>query len=88
MAAANIDEYLGFHHVIESDVEVPPPRFSDMVPRGRVNTTEREAAERINDFDIVENGLDRRGGASGGVPLPAVRPLRIRRVPRRRIEQW
>ena len=24
VAAANIDEYLGFHHVIPCDVEIPP----------------------------------------------------------------
>ncbi len=57
VAAANIDEYLGFHHVIESDVQVPPPRFSDMVPHGRVNTTERDAAERKRDFQCIECGM-------------------------------
>ena len=53
--AANIDEYLGFHHVISSDVEIPDARLDDRVPCGRVNMTEREAGERICDFDGVEN---------------------------------
>ena len=56
-AAANIDEYLGFHHEITSPVQVPAPRFSDLKPRGRVNTTEREACERKHDFTCIECGL-------------------------------
>ncbi len=57
-AAANIDEYLGFHHEIASAVQVPAPRFSDLKPRGRVNTTEREACERKREFfACIECGL-------------------------------
>ena len=56
-AAANIDEYLGFRHEITSPVQVPAPRFSDLKPRGRVNTTEREACERKHDFTCIECGL-------------------------------
>ena len=53
-AAANIDDYLGFHHEIQSDVQVPTPRFNDLRPRGRVNSTEREAMERKSDFKCIE----------------------------------
>ena len=53
-AAANIDEYLGFHHEIKADVEVPVPRCTDLRPRGRVNPTEREAGERKGDFLCIE----------------------------------
>ena len=53
--AANIDEYLGFHHEIRADVEIPEPRLEDKQPCGRVNMTEREAGERICDFEGVEN---------------------------------
>lgn len=56
-AAANIDEYLGFRHEITSPVRVPAPRFSDLRPRGRVNTTERDACERRHDFTCIECGL-------------------------------
>ncbi len=56
-AAANIDEYLGFHHEITVGVEVPAPRFADLKPRGRVNTTERDPAARKNDFTCIECGL-------------------------------
>ena len=55
VVAANIDEYLGYHHVIESGVEIPPARLDDRVPCGRVNMTEREANERVKDFEGVEN---------------------------------
>ena len=55
VVAANIDEYLGFHHIITCDVEIPEPRLDDRPPCGRVNMTEREAGERVLDFDGVEN---------------------------------
>ena len=54
-AAANIDEYLGFHHEIKVDVEVPTPACTDLRPRGRVNCRERAAAERKNDFVCMEH---------------------------------
>ena len=53
-AAANIDEYLGFHHEIRAEVAVPTPRCADLRPRGRVNATEREASERKGDFNCIE----------------------------------
>jgi NADPH-dependent glutamate synthase beta subunit-like oxidoreductase len=56
-AAANIDEYLGFHHEIQADVKVPTPRCTDLRPRGRVNATERDASERKGDFQCIECGL-------------------------------
>ena len=56
-AAANIDEYLGFHHEIEAEVKVPTPRVTDLGPRGRVNCRDREAAERRCDFRCIECGM-------------------------------
>lgn len=53
--AANVDEYLGFHHVLESGVEIPEANLADRTPCGRVNLTEREAGERVCDFEGVEN---------------------------------
>ena len=49
------DEYLGFHHEITTDVIIPEPKLEDKPPCGRVNLTEREAGERICDFDGIEN---------------------------------
>ena len=56
-AAANIDEHLGFNHEIESEVQVPTPKCTDLRPRGRVNATERDACERKGDFQCIECGM-------------------------------
>jgi len=56
VAAANIDEYLGFQHKISVDVKLPAPEFYDINACGRVNTVERDAAERRNDLKCVEIG--------------------------------
>ena len=61
VAAANIDEYLGFNHRITSDVEIPHPRLDSKLPHGRINTTEREACERKHDFDCIECGMSPQG---------------------------
>lgn len=55
VVAANIDEYLGYHHEISVDVAIPEPRLADRPPCGRVELTEREASERAKDFCGVEN---------------------------------
>ncbi len=55
VVAANIDEYLGFRHTIGCDVVLPEPDLRDRIPCGRVNMTEREAGERVCDFEGVEN---------------------------------
>lgn len=57
VAAANIDEYLGYHHEITTDINIPTPRFNDLRPRGRINTTERDANERRHDFQCIECGM-------------------------------
>lgn len=57
VAAANIDEYLGYNHTIEVDVEIPPAKLEIKPACGRVNTTERDAGERNTDFNLIECGL-------------------------------
>ncbi len=57
VAAANIDEYLGYHHVIPCDVEIPPVRYEDKEPCGRIQLTEKEAGERKQNFDAFECGM-------------------------------
>ena len=54
VAAANIDEYLGFSHPITCDVEIPEPLLNDKSPCGRANLREREAWDRKTDFEGVE----------------------------------
>ena len=56
-AAANIDVYLGFNHEIEADISIPTPDLSDLRPRGRINTTVRDASERKHDFQCIECGF-------------------------------
>lgn len=57
VAAANIDEYLGYSHTITADVEVPQIRLDDRQSCGRVNLTERNALERCLDFEPFECGM-------------------------------
>jgi NADPH-dependent glutamate synthase beta subunit-like oxidoreductase len=54
VAAANIDNYLGYDHKIAVDVEIPDPNLKDRPYCGRVNMEERPAAERKNDFNLME----------------------------------
>ena len=61
VAAANIDEHLGFRHEITVDIDIPGPRLNNRAPHGRINTTEREACERRCDFEDIECGLTEEG---------------------------
>ncbi len=54
VAAANIDTYLGYHHQIDCDVQIPDATIEDRIPCGRVNINEREACVRACDFDGIE----------------------------------
>ena len=57
VAAANIDEYLGFNHEITCEVEIPYASNEDKVACGRVEVALRDAAERKNDFEPIEYGF-------------------------------
>lgn len=63
VAAANIDEYLGYHHIISCDVEIPQVRYENQAPCGRINLSEREACERKNDFDAIECSMTKQEAA-------------------------
>lgn len=54
VAAANIDEYLGFHTDISALVKVPAASWHFKNPCGRINMSERPADERKNDFTLIE----------------------------------
>ena len=56
-AAANIDNYLGFNHVISVDMDIPEPALIDHPACGRVNLRFRNANSRRLDFDPVETGM-------------------------------
>ncbi len=53
VAAANIDEYLGFNHTIECNIDIPVPEFKDVKQTARVNMPEADH-NRVNSFDAVE----------------------------------
>ena len=64
VAAANIDEHLGFRHEITVDVEIPSPKLNNSPPHGRIDTTEREVCERKHDFEDIECGLTQEGACA------------------------
>ena len=64
VAAANIDEHLGYRHEITVDVEIPSPKLNNRAPHGRINTTEREACQRRCDFEDIECGLTQEGAVT------------------------
>ncbi|NLU24943.1 MAG: FAD-dependent oxidoreductase [Clostridiales bacterium] len=64
VAAANIDEHLGYRHEIEVDIDIPAPLLNNRPPHGRINTTERDAFERRCDFEDIECGLTEEGACT------------------------
>lgn len=57
VAAANIDNYLGFDHKISSDVEIPPAHFTNSRPCGRVNLQSHAHPNCQGDFSLVMEGM-------------------------------
>ena len=53
-AAANIDAYLGYNHRLPRTADIPAAASAVLGPWGRVNLSERSAAERRDDFDLME----------------------------------
>ena len=54
VAAANIDNYLGYHHEIVLDVDIPGPLPFDKKPCGRSELKLRDSHIRVRDFDGIE----------------------------------
>lgn len=57
VAAANIDEYLGYHHAIECDVIIPAANYADRPKCGRIQLKERQTTIRNADFEPIEYGM-------------------------------
>jgi len=57
VAAANIDAYLGYQHTIGPLVDTLPQSIVDVTPWGRANMTEREASDRKNDYNMIEQSM-------------------------------
>lgn len=56
-AAANIDEFLGYHHEISVDVDISHAERVDRPPMGRVQLRERPTSEKHRDFLELEMGM-------------------------------
>ena len=54
VAAANIDEYLGFNHEFVNDIDIPQVLQEDKMPCGRVDLGLRKPQDRKNDFLPIE----------------------------------
>ena len=57
VAAENIDAYFGFDLPLAREVEIPAAPPDQRLHWGRVNMPERPAAERAEDFSLMERGL-------------------------------
>jgi NADPH-dependent glutamate synthase beta subunit-like oxidoreductase len=56
-AAANIDQALGYHHVLPRDVEIPDVSIEILGKTGRINLPERPALCRKDDFVMIEGTM-------------------------------
>lgn len=63
VAAANIDQYLGFDHKLEVKVDVSFTALREKPLMGRVEMSEREACERKCGFELSEIGMTREEAA-------------------------
>ena len=57
VAAANIDNYLGFDHKVSCDVDIPPAHFTNTPPCGRVNLKSHAKPGCQGDFSLVTEGM-------------------------------
>ncbi len=57
VAADNIDNFLGYDHIIRTNIDVPEPAMTNMPPCGRVNLRAREIERIDSDFALVQNGM-------------------------------
>ncbi|MBO5551064.1 MAG: FAD-dependent oxidoreductase [Lachnospiraceae bacterium] len=54
VAAYNIDEYLGYHHKVHLEANIPPAYPNPCIPTGRAEIEEMDPFERRESFDFVE----------------------------------
>nr|MCR5775635.1 glutamate synthase [Lachnospiraceae bacterium] len=54
VAAYNIDEYLGYHHKVHLETEIPQALPNPCIPTARAEIEERDPFERRLDFEFVE----------------------------------
>ena len=54
VAAYNIDEYLGYHHKVNTDVEIPVALPNACIPTGRAEIEEKDPYDRKEGFELAE----------------------------------
>ncbi|RGC51468.1 MULTISPECIES: NAD(P)-binding protein [Erysipelotrichaceae] len=59
VAAANIDEYLGFRHEITTNIEIPAANYADRPKCGRIQLKERDTIDRSKDFEPIEFSMSK-----------------------------
>ena len=57
VAAFNIDEYLGYHHKVKSEVKIPEAAPNPCIPTGRANIRSVDPVVRQTNFEDVEIGM-------------------------------
>ncbi|MDO4270711.1 MAG: NAD(P)-binding protein [Eubacteriales bacterium] len=57
VAAANIDAHLGYHHIITTDIDIPPAHLTNSPACGRVELKNRPLAEGVDNFELVKCGM-------------------------------
>ena len=63
VAAANIDNYLGFEHKMRCEVDIPPAHLTNTPPCGRVNLKNRHLCDYKGDFSLLKEGMTREEAA-------------------------
>ena len=57
VAAANIDNFLGFDHKIRCEVDIPPAHLTNTPPCGRVNLKNRHLSDYRGSFELLKEGM-------------------------------
>lgn len=57
VAAANIDNFLGFNHVIKTDIDIPAPSLTNAPACGRVTLASEGADDLTGDFNLRTQGM-------------------------------
>ena len=57
VAAANIDNFLGFDHKMHCEVDIPPAHLTNTPPCGRVNLKNRQLTDYHGNFDLLKEGM-------------------------------
>ena len=57
VAAANIDNFLGFDHKMHCEVDIPPAHLTNTPPCGRVNLKNRHLSDYHGNFELLKEGM-------------------------------